>query len=149
MAFIARSPVQKIFSSRWLHPGVFQCYNVSVKQTKGEKQMNVRQVNESDWKLFRSRLPGWQEACMERLVEEYVSLLAGPGKAYDKFWELDKRIREDQKQVGVAAHMSRSYMYQNILALLIDGVITLDDLEGFTDGLRELMAFLMKSRTDA
>ncbi len=111
--------------------------------------MNVRQVNESDWKLFRSRLPGWQEACMERLVEEYVSLLAGPGKAYDKFWELDKRIREDQKQVGVAAHMSRSYMYQNILALLIDGVITLDDLEGFTDGLRELMAFLMKSRTDA
>ena len=47
--------------------------------------MNMRPVNESDWKLFRSRLPGWQEACMERLVEKYAALLAGPGKASDKF----------------------------------------------------------------
>ena len=110
--------------------------------------MNMRPVNESDWKLFRSRLPGWQEAYMERLVEEYASMLASPGKASDKFWKLDKRIREDQKQVGVVAHMSRSYMYQNILALLIEGVITLDDLDGFTDDTREVMAFLMKQWSD-
>ena len=51
---------------------------------------------------------------------------------------------KDQKRVGVVAHMSRSYMYQNILALLIEGVITLDDLDGFTDDLREVMTFLMK-----
>ena len=110
--------------------------------------MNMRPVNESDWKLFRSRLPGWQESCMERLVEEYAALLAGPGKASDKFWELEKRIREDQKQVGVVAHMSRSYMYQNILALLIEGAITLDDLDGFTDDTREVMTFLMKQWSD-
>ena len=24
-------------------------------------------VNEKDWKLFRSRLPGWQETYMERI----------------------------------------------------------------------------------
>ena len=110
--------------------------------------MNMRPVNESDWKLFRSRLPGWQEASMERLVEEYAALLAGPGKASDKFWKLEKRIREDQKQVGVVAHMSRSCMYQNILALLIEGAITLDDLDGFTDDTREVMAFLMKEWSD-
>ena len=28
-------------------------------------------VNEKDWKLFQSRLPGWQETYMERIVEEY------------------------------------------------------------------------------
>lgn len=32
-------------------------------------------VNEKDWKLFRSRLPGWQETYMERIVEEYMELL--------------------------------------------------------------------------
>jgi hypothetical protein len=31
----------------------------------------MKQVNEKDWKLFRSRLPGWQEAYMGKLIEEY------------------------------------------------------------------------------
>ena len=30
----------------------------------------MKQVNEKDWKLFRSRLPGWQEAYMGKLIEE-------------------------------------------------------------------------------
>ena len=38
-------------------------------------------VNESDWKLFRKRLPEWQERCMEQLAESYAALLAGPGPA--------------------------------------------------------------------
>lgn len=54
-------------------------------------------VNESDWKLFRKRLPEWQERCMEQLAESYAALLAGPGKASDKFWELEKRLRKDKK----------------------------------------------------
>lgn len=51
-------------------------------------------VNESDWKLFRKRLPEWQERCMEQLAESYAALLAGLGKASDKFWELEKRLRK-------------------------------------------------------
>ena len=27
-------------------------------------------INEADWKLFRNRLPGWQEAYMARLNKE-------------------------------------------------------------------------------
>ena len=50
------------------------------------------QVNESDWKLFRKKLPDWQESHMERLVQEYAAILTGSGKASDKFWELEKRI---------------------------------------------------------
>ena len=65
-------------------------------------------VNESDWKLFRKRLPEWQERCMEQLAESYAALLAGPGKASDKFWELEKRLRKDKKRVGVVADVSRS-----------------------------------------
>ena len=106
------------------------------------------QVNESDWKLFRSRLPAWQEAYMERLNREYIALLSGSGAASDKFWALEKRIREDQQHVGVVARMSRSNMYTNLLALLQDGVITLDDLEGFSDDLRERFAFVMRDRKE-
>lgn len=105
----------------------------------------VLQVNESDWRLFRTRLPDWQERHMESLIREYAAFLAGSGAASDKFWVLEKRIREDQQHVGVVARMSRSNMYTNLLALLHDGVITLDDLDGFSDDLRERFAFVMRN----
>jgi len=104
------------------------------------------QVNESDWKLFRSRLSAWQEKHMEGLIREYAVLLTGSGAASDKFWALEKRIQEDQQHVGVVARMSRSNMYTNLLALLQNGVITLDDLEGFSEDLRERFAFVMRNR---
>ena len=31
----------------------------------------LREVNEKDWKLFRQKLPGWQEVYMDRLNCEY------------------------------------------------------------------------------
>ncbi len=68
-------------------------------------------INESDWKLFRQKLPDWQEAYIDRLNREYVSLLAGAGTASDKFWELEKRINSDKHRTGVDARMSRSNMY--------------------------------------
>ena len=42
-------------------------------------------VNESDWKLFRSRMTDWQEAYMDRLNQEYIALLSAPGDASDKW----------------------------------------------------------------
>ena len=101
-------------------------------------------VNQADWTLFRSRLPGWQEAYMARLNKEHIELLSGPGTASDKFWELEKRIRRDKKTVGFVMRMSRTYMDLNIMSLIADGVIGLDDLEGFSDDLREKMAFIMR-----
>lgn len=103
-------------------------------------------VNEADWKLFRSRLPGWQEAYMDRLDREYIALLTSPGKASDKFWALEKRVNKDKRRVGVVAEMRRSKMFMNILSLLNEGANTLQDLEGFSDDLRDRMAFLMGVR---
>ena len=56
--------------------------------------MYPHDVIESDWKLFRKKLPGWQEAYMDKLNQDYIRLLTGPGDASDKFWELEKRIKE-------------------------------------------------------
>ena len=50
-------------------------------------------VKESDWKLFRKKLPGWQEVYMGKLTQEYAAILAGPGLASEKFWKLEKRIK--------------------------------------------------------
>lgn len=106
----------------------------------------VPQVNESDWRVFRQKLPEWQESHMETLLQEYAALIAGPGAASDKFWALEKRIKADKRQTGVVAQMSRSNMYLNIINLLAEGAITLQDLDGFSDELREKMAFVMRDR---
>ena len=73
--------------------------------------------------------------------------LTCPGAASDKFWMLEKRINDDKQHVGVTARMSRSNMFLNMINLLSEGVITLDDLDGFSEDLREKMAFVMR-RTD-
>ena len=99
------------------------------------------QVKEQDWKLFRKKLPLWQEAYMDKLNQEYIRLLAGEGIASDKFWELEKRIREDKRSVGVVADMRRSQMYSNLLSLLVNEIIREDDLDGFSEELSETIKY--------
>ena len=58
-------------------------------------------ISKKDWKLFRERLSGWQEKYMEGLVKEYANFLNDDKKpASEKFWELEKRIKEDKRQPG-------------------------------------------------
>ena len=91
-------------------------------------------VAESDWKLFRKRLPGWQERYMERLIGEYMEILGGEGPASERFWALEERIREDKRRPGVVVrNVRRSTMRDEIARLVLDGAIALDDLDGFTD----------------
>ena len=97
-----------------------------------------------DWALFRSKLPDWQEAYMERLCREYVKLLTKKADASDRFWELDKRIRRDKKKAGVQIEMSRSNMVFNLMSLLQEGAISLEDLDEFSDELKETVQFFMR-----
>ena len=96
------------------------------------------QFEEKDWKLFREKLTEWQEAYMERLIKEYTELLAGDEAASDKFWALDKRIRADRQRLGVRVNEVTRSKLQNILTgLIIENVITEDDLQDFSEELRE------------
>ena len=96
------------------------------------------QFEETDWKLFRAKLPEWQEAYMERLLAEYAELLAGDASASEKFWALDKRIRADRQCLGVRVHEeSRSKLQDILTGLMIENVITEDDLQDFSESLRE------------
>jgi hypothetical protein len=95
------------------------------------------QVKEKDWKLFRKMLPEWQDKYMERLTKEYIELLSSDRQASDKFWALDKRIKDDKKCTGVIARdIRRSHMFQHIIDLMYEGAITEDDLKEFSEDLR-------------
>lgn len=90
---------------------------------------------EKDWKVFRKKLAGWQESYMERLAVEYIDLLNQELPASKKFWELDKRIKQDKKSPGVQLEKRRSTMVTDILVMIDDGVIGMEALDGFSEEL--------------
>lgn len=100
------------------------------------------QISEHDWKIFRKKIPDWQERYMERLEIEYIALLQNEKNASTKFWELEKRIRQDKKSLGVIIDMRRSTAIRNIVCLVSDGVISLNDLEEFSDDLQETVKLI-------
>ena len=81
---------------------------------------------------------------MDKLNREYIALLESEGQPSDKFWKLEKKIRRDRQSVGVVIDMRRSMMTVGIMRLLGDGVISLDDLDGFSEELVEKMRYLMR-----
>ena len=94
----------------------------------------MRDVAESDWKLFKKMLPQWQERYMEKLIGRYVEMLNGDSEASSRFWALEERINRDKLSSGVLVNdIRRSTMRYEIANLLSDNVITLDDLDGFTE----------------
>ena len=106
--------------------------------------ISAYEVNEKDWKLFRNKIAGWQDAYIDKLNKEYIELLTGDGRPSEKFWALEERIRNDKKDTGVQLRMSRSNCIYNIAALLNEGAITMEDLEEFSDELKEKVRFIAK-----
>ena len=73
---------------------------------------------EADWKLFRKRLPDWQERYME------------------------KKIKNDKRKTGVLAEgISRSNMKFLMMDLINEGAITPEDLDGFSEDFRDQLLF--------
>ena len=102
------------------------------------------QTKEQDWKLFRKKLPIWQEAYMDKLNQEYVRLLSREGLASDKFWELEKKIKSDRKNLGVLIELNKQNMPFDLIRLIHEGVITVDDLDEFSDELKETVNYLIE-----
>ena len=98
----------------------------------------MHQVKEKDWKLFRKKLPVWQEVYMERLTKEYAELLNGDDAASEKFWMLEKRMKNDKRCTGVLARdIRRSNMLQLIINLIYEEAISEDDLKDFSEDLQD------------
>ena len=103
------------------------------------------ELKESDWKKFRKNLKDWQERYMEGLIEEYAEVLKSDDYESSKFWELDKRIKEDKRKDGVlCCDISRSKMTFHLLNLLLEKAISFDDLEEFSPELIEYLKLCMR-----
>ena len=79
----------------------------------------------------------WQEAYIGRLNREYIELLSRDGPEAEKFWELDRRICRDKRCTGLQAEMRSSEILANLCRLVNEGAIGYDDLNGFSEKLRE------------
>lgn len=97
-----------------------------------------------DWKLFRDKIGTWQENYMGKLVIKYTMLLNDKLLASSKFWELEKQIKQDKKKPGVMLNLCKQEMVFDIVRLINDKAITMDDLEEFSDELRDYVKYLQE-----
>ena len=102
-------------------------------------------ISKKDWKLYREKLPGWQERYMEKLVKEYIEMLSNDDKpASEKFWELEERIKKDKKHPGVLIEVRKSNALYDIIRFIALDVITYDDLADFSEDLKKDIEFLLE-----
>ena len=71
------------------------------------------------------------------------NLLTSTGNASDHFWELQKRIKQDKKHPGVLIELRKSTAIWDIAYFVRDQVITLDDLEGFSEDLIDAVKLIL------
>ena len=93
------------------------------------------ECSKADWKLFQDRLRLWQENYMERLIDGYIQMLQGPENASSKFWQLERKLKSDRVNPGVSLVLDKQEVIQDIANMMKIGVITIDDLEGFSEEL--------------
>ena len=109
--------------------------------------MQEQRFTKRDWALFRSKIGSWQEAYIGRLCDEYIELLSGDGDPSEKFWQLDKRIRSDKRNPGVQLKMTRTNFIYNIISLISNDVISMKDLEDFSDKLKETVRVFLERQS--
>lgn len=81
---------------------------------------------------------------MEKLIASYVEYLEGEDPASKKFWELEKKIKSDRKNPGVLIELNKQNMPFDLIRLIHEGVITVNDLDDFSDELKETVNYLIE-----
>ena len=102
--------------------------------------MEYEFYTEQDWKLFRKKLPDWQEAYMGKLLEEYRLILEKDTLPSDRYHELEGRLFKDRRKTGVTAtDVKRSNLPHLLLSLLRENAITFSDLDDFSKDLQDYL----------
>ncbi len=102
----------------------------------------MTECSKEDWKLFRNKIAQWQENYIDKLNKEYIAILEGSGNASEKFWKLEERIKKDKTNPGVILQMRKSHIIYDIIALLKNNVIDANDLDEFSNELKEHIRLL-------
>ena len=82
------------------------------------KIQGMEKGSKADRKLFRERLPKWQENYLEHLIKEYMEILSSDGAPSDRFWALEERIKKDRRHPGVMLSTGDSPVIYTIIDLM-------------------------------
>ena len=95
------------------------------------------EISKEDWQLLRKKLPQWQKRYINKLNQEYIALLCSKQPAIEKFWVLEKRLKNDKQKPGVVFVLRKTQVFSQLAAMLNDGAITPNDLQEFSAELKE------------
>ena len=104
----------------------------------------LKEISEKDWKLFKAKIIIWQESYIDKLNHEYIEILSSNENSSDKFWKLEKRIKQDKRSTGVICKVKRSNLIENVFSLINEGVICFDDLFEFSDNLKATVKLMLE-----
>ena len=113
-----------------------------MKSLKGDG--DNMEISKSDWHLFREKLALWQENYIDRLIRNYIELLSSDQAPSEKFWALEERIKTDKRKPGVVLSMRKSDIIYQLVALLNDEVIRIEDLDDFSDELKDSIKQILR-----
>jgi len=96
-------------------------------------------MHESDWKLFRKSIEGWRERYLAKINKELIIDLANPDATpSETFWKTYEKINQIGKILQDSFDgLSRSRMKLAIFLMLGQGVITLEDIQPFSEDLQQ------------
>ncbi len=100
---------------------------------------------ESDWRKFRTMVPDLRERYLEAKNQELVNILTGSDQTpTERFWSTFEQMKKESKILrDCLDNHSRSKMSMSMMLMLRDGMLKKEDLNEFSDELREqLMVFL-------
>lgn len=95
------------------------------------------EISEQDWRIFKEYISIWQERYMESLLLEYRKIIEEDKNPSTRFWELHDKINLDKKKTGVRLALNKKDVEYHLLMLLKEEVITIDDLDVFSDKWKE------------
>jgi len=94
---------------------------------------------ESDWKAFRRMVPELRERYLGRRIPKLLAVLQDESLTpTERFWKVEERIDKEAKVLRkcLDGH-SRSRMFLFIMQMRRSRMLTDEDLEPFSDELRE------------
>ncbi len=103
-------------------------------------------AGESDWKKYSSMTERLRERYLEEKNRKFAGELTAPGKnATGRFWDTLEEMEKEAKTLRrcLDPH-SRSSMSENMLQMLLSGMLKEEELEEFSPELRKELKSLLE-----
>jgi hypothetical protein len=101
---------------------------------------------ESDWKIFRKRVPEWRERYLHIRNRDILEILTDKDKTpTEQFWGAKKKMDDEAKMLRVCLDgHSRSKMFYYLYLMYQRGLVCDGDLDEFSTELKERMLGMVK-----